>query len=534
MKANTKRIFAIALTLLLILALSMPALAATKRMITNQSAVVRSSPTQSANNIIGNLARNTQVIQTGSTGAWAIIEFQGSVGYVLSSQLSTYAGVDPEDIIPYEGGSATAVTEYATGTVNVRSGPGTNYSIMDKLGKGDPVSKVGSTGEWSIIQWGNSVAYVSSNYLTSSGSGSGSGSSTSGDTMKATANVNVRSGPSTKYSIVGWLAKGETIRKTGSSGNWTKVAYNNGTAYVSSSYLTPVAGPVLPDKPSSYTTLVARVDTTVRTGPSSSNRAIGYLDAGQYVKFLDTYGAWYRIEFGSHTNAYVYAADMRVESGSTGSIINATGYVYASNSVRVYSSASTSSSTLGYLYAGDYAPRTGTQGNFTRIDFNGKTGFVATSQIAISQSGAGSMSPIRNWMYSRYAKVACYTTPVESNSYLHGYLGINEAVWAVEGNGTWTKIETGNGYIVYTRTSNLTYSSGSGSSGSTSKPNGFAFSAVASYKEAALTTPYRTIPANTDLQVITYWDGFTYAEVRWYEGNTMYQGFVKASNIFMW
>ena len=61
-------------------------------------------------------------------------------------------------------------TVYATGTVNLRSGPSTNDTKVGSLNKGDRATRIGiGTGDyegWSLIQtqdW--KIAYVSNNYL---------------------------------------------------------------------------------------------------------------------------------------------------------------------------------------------------------------------------------------------------------------------------------------------------------------------------------------------------------------------------------
>lgn len=56
---------------------------------------------------------------------------------------------------------------------------------------------------------------------------------------KVTANkLNVRSGPSTSYSIVGTLNNGENVEILGRDNNWYKISSNNLTGYVSASYIT--------------------------------------------------------------------------------------------------------------------------------------------------------------------------------------------------------------------------------------------------------------------------------------------------------
>ena len=56
---------------------------------------------------------------------------------------------------------------------------------------------------------------------------------------KVTANkLNVRSGPSTSYSIVGTLNNGENVEILGRDNNWYKISSDNLTGYVSASYIT--------------------------------------------------------------------------------------------------------------------------------------------------------------------------------------------------------------------------------------------------------------------------------------------------------
>jgi uncharacterized protein YgiM (DUF1202 family) len=525
---------AFTLMLLMVFALASPALAASQTMVTKTPTQVYSYPSQQSANVIGKLEKNAIVTTTGTTGLWSIIEYNGAIAYVLTSRLDKYtgsagsAGSAAGNAYVEEGGASSATTVYTTGTVNVRKGPGTNYSKIGQLSKGTAVNKIGGSGNWALIEWLDGVAYVSLNYLTSSGSGgSGTGSATGGNTMQATANVNVRKGPGTKYSIVGWLAKGETITKTGTSGKWTKVTYNNTTAYVSSTYLKAVSGGSDTGTGNSdgAMLLAARVETPVRTGPGFANSAVGYLDIGQTVTYLDSYGAWYRVQYGSHSNVYVYGPDMRVlGSNDTNS---ASGYVYALSSARVYSSASTGSATLGYLYAGDYARRTGVTGDFTRIEYGNATGYVLTSQITYSNAGTGDMTPINAYMYSAYSNAPCYTAPTTLGS-PHGYLSYNERVYAIKGNSAWTQIQV-SGYTLYTNTSNLRqYNGGTGTRYI------FAFNDISTYTDYACNTQGNSIPANTEAVVLSYYPSFdTAAYVQWTEYKdgvfTTLNGYVKAT-----
>jgi uncharacterized protein YgiM (DUF1202 family) len=56
--------------------------------------------------------------------------------------------------------------------------------------------------------------------------------------MSATAGVNIRSGPSTSYRIVGGLYRGQTVTAVSTSDGWTKIRFEGRSAYIASQYLT--------------------------------------------------------------------------------------------------------------------------------------------------------------------------------------------------------------------------------------------------------------------------------------------------------
>lgn len=457
MKTGTlRRTLAVALVMLTMLAVALPAMAASQVYATT-NVNVRSEP-RVGSNIIGSLSKGEVVTKLGTSGNWTKIDYKGRTGYVNTPYVKAYSGSGNDSVVIIDDGT----TVYVNAAVNVRSGPGTNYAKLGELKKGDAVSLVGSTGSWSIIKWGTGTAYVSSAYLSQ---GSTGGGTTSGTTMVATANVNVRTGPSTSYPVIGYLVQGETVQKTGTSGNWTQVRYKNQTAYVSSSYLKAyTGGSTYTPAPDTTSLLYATKATAVRSGPSTAYRAIGYLDAGDSITYLGVYNAsWYQVQLGVNVG-YVYAPDMRMYgSGSTTG-----GTVYATSTVPVYSSTSTSAYLLGYLYNGDSAARTGTVGStWTKINFQGTTGYVLTSQVVVAAGGTSTagFTTLNTWMYALSSYTYCYSIPSEQSAYRTGYLDRNEQVWAVATNGVWIQILV-NGSMMYVPASKLAYYNGPIGSGS--------------------------------------------------------------------
>lgn len=142
-----------------------------------------------------------------------------------------------------------------TGALNVRSGPGINYSILAqvRLGQVIQLSARNADGSWVRGQvQGGLGGWVSARYLrVTSGSISqlpvDPGSSTPGQTGvrgRLTSTLRVRSGPGTFYPEIGMLGYGITADIIGRSQNnlWLQVRYGGITGWVSAPYVIIVSG----------------------------------------------------------------------------------------------------------------------------------------------------------------------------------------------------------------------------------------------------------------------------------------------------
>lgn len=132
--------------------------------------------------------------------------------------------------------------------VNVRSGPGTDNAIIGTLPKGATVSATGPAVEgkgsgttWTPISYNGKPAYVATNCFKVTETSDESPKTTTGSsgTGTATSSVNVRSGPSTSYAVVGLLTKGTKVTLTGTvSGLWLQIEFSGSKRWVHSSYVT--------------------------------------------------------------------------------------------------------------------------------------------------------------------------------------------------------------------------------------------------------------------------------------------------------
>lgn len=196
---------------------------------------VRSGPS-TKNHKVGLVVKGTKLTVLGQSGDWYKIEYKGITGYVSGQ----YVRLESTGSQPPSGGSSGTVINTGTVTassLNVRSGAGTNYSIIGGLKKNAKVEILEKVGSWYKIKYGSRTGYVSGQYIKLSSGGSASRSeSTKTGTVTASA-LNVRSGAGTNYKKIGYLTKNSKVEIVGQTGSWYKIKFGSGTGYVSSKYI---------------------------------------------------------------------------------------------------------------------------------------------------------------------------------------------------------------------------------------------------------------------------------------------------------
>ena len=232
---------------------------------------------------------------TDGTGDWVQVDAaDGPLGWVVARYLSNVPEglqVRPADVVevtveeampaPMEAEEAPAtfspavVTASALFNLNVRSGPGTEYELLDTIPAGSVVGFTGftdGTGEWVQVDAATGpLGWVDARFLSSVPEGlqvrpadvvevaaveampapmeeeeAPVPFSPAVVTASALFNLNVRSGPGTEYELLDTLPAGSVVGFTGfmdSSGNWVQVDAAAGpTGWVAAQYLSNVPG----------------------------------------------------------------------------------------------------------------------------------------------------------------------------------------------------------------------------------------------------------------------------------------------------
>lgn len=185
------------------------------------------------------------------------------------------------------GPSADAVDGNVTATtrVNVRTGPATSYKSLTVINKGVTLPSHGSSNGWTKVTYNGKTAYIASAYLTGTSSGAPSTETSQGTKPSAggstftTANLNLRTGPSTRDKVTFVVQRGTQLSLTGKvSGSYAQVTYKGKTLWASTSYLSSKASQAYDDKLPKVTGQ-ARGTTALMVRTSSSSKFTNLGDA---------------------------------------------------------------------------------------------------------------------------------------------------------------------------------------------------------------------------------------------------------------
>ncbi|HEY5785222.1 MAG TPA: NlpC/P60 family protein [Microlunatus sp.] len=137
----------------------------------------------------------------------------------------------------------------------------------------------------------------------------------------ATTTVHIRTGASTSAAVVGRLIRGQKITITGAAaGDWVKVRFRSGTAYMDEEYLDRSgARPGAPKSLPSAGIRIATAELNIRTGANGRSRVVGELAEGSAITLTGRYGSGYA-EFRHHGSLrWVFAAYLAEPVGTSGS-----------------------------------------------------------------------------------------------------------------------------------------------------------------------------------------------------------------------
>ena len=213
--------------------------------------------------------------------------------------------------------------------LNVRSGAGTNHSIVSSLRNNQSVNIYGKTNSWYKIDYAingsTSYGYVSDKYINITENlekpdtskpvepekpDTGNGIK-EGQVINISSRLNVRSGAGTNYSVITTITNNTKLTINSEKSGWYHVTLANGrSGYVSSKYIKVLSSSgndsdenienIKRGKVTGISTIL-----NVRNGASMSSSVITYLRNNETVEIIGESGSWYKIKSSKANSAYV-------------------------------------------------------------------------------------------------------------------------------------------------------------------------------------------------------------------------------------
>jgi uncharacterized protein YraI len=317
---------------------------------------------------------------------------------------------------PVGAGAQSSAT--TTDSLNLRTGPGTNTSIVTVMPYGATVSVNGAAeAGFYPVSYNGYSGYASGDYLSIGGGGS-SGVATDGAT--GTANVvdgrlNLRSGASLSHGVILVMPDGAAVSLTGEYANGFLGIVYNGTSgfahgdYLSTSGSAPAPAPSTPPVSGNVTgTATVNVDAlNIRSGPSTSNGVLGVMQYGASVSLTGDSSSgfvgviyngiqgWTFAEYLSTGGTSAPAPAPSPGSGSVavGDTVVSTGYV-STDALNFRSGPGTSYGVITVMYNGAGVEIMGDpQAGFYPIRYNGSKGWASTDYITKGSPAPSTPAP---------------------------------------------------------------------------------------------------------------------------------------------
>lgn len=300
---------------------------------------------------------------------WYQVVARGQTGYMLSDYLRTPGG----DV------SAAAVMT-TTANLNLRTGPGTSYSVILVIPNGATVNTTGATQNgFSRLTYNGTTGWSASQYLTGS---SGSTTATVFDGA-----LNLRSGPGTDYPVVTVMPDGATVTITGSLTNgYYPVRYGNLTGYAFADFLRIGSNPT--PTPTTQTATVIDGALNLRSGPGTTYSVVTVMPDGATVIITGAQqNGFYPIRYGNLTG-YAFAEFLQI--GGTPSTPTptqpTTRTAWTTANLNLRSGAGLGFGVITVIPNGGQITVTGNAtNNYYPVTFDGTSGYASADYITFSQ-----------------------------------------------------------------------------------------------------------------------------------------------------
>ena len=270
------------------------------------------------------------------------------------------------------------ISSTGSGTLTLRSGPGTDYGVNGYVSHGDKVTELDTRGIWSRVRTANgTTGWIKTKYIDGTTRELGTGYKyvrTDGGS------VTLRAGAGSDYASRGSVANGAKVKVLNTEGNWVRVTVQSSgkTGWIPARYISDTSGGGSSQSDIEYygsTQKVYHVSSStlnVRTGPGTGYSTKATLYTGRAFKAVASSGNWFRIETLSG-NVTGWVSKTYSAAGATATV--------TAGSLNMRATPSSSGAYIRSLSSGTRVSVASVTGNWAKITYGGRTGYVSMSYL---------------------------------------------------------------------------------------------------------------------------------------------------------
>ncbi|WP_026567718.1 SH3 domain-containing protein [Bacillus sp. UNC41MFS5] len=241
---------------------------------------------------------------------------------------------------------------------------------------------------------------------------------------QTTNNVNLRTGPSTKYKAIFLVPKSKTITATEQKGTWVKVSYRYTlkgkrvvkTGWVSATYIKKIS-----TAPKTVifakTTYQTTDNVNIRSGSSTKYKSLHTIPKGKTIISAEKVTDWYKVTYtysikGKNATTTGWVKGTFLKEYYKYSAV-AGGYYFPKKTVKLYSTPDTKKSAVYSLASGNglysaYQAVNSLGQVWYRVSYNGKTLYVYSGDVSkatlTSFAAADYQAKLDTYLYASYGK----------------------------------------------------------------------------------------------------------------------------------
>lgn len=293
---------------------------------------------------------------------------------------------------------STNQAKIATDSLNVRSGPGLSYDVVDSLKKGEQVDVVSTSGEWLEVKYKGQSGWIAS-WLTTASNATNSSTTEQTEIISQTNALNFRENPSVDAPILTRMNAGDKATLLSREGEWLQVQFNGAKGWVYAQYTSEVSAQNKTEQTQkssgasqSFETFTVAVDAlNVRQKADLSSKKVNTVYKGETYPVLQVNGNWVQINLNNKNDGWVYSFHGELSQTKKATKANESStdkkVTILSNGTNMRASTSTSSEIVTRANAGEQFSIKAEHGDWYEVSLtNGTTAFVANWVVSVDET----------------------------------------------------------------------------------------------------------------------------------------------------